>query len=258
MLLWMALWLASAGQVQRVELPAPRAADEGMPAGGMYFRAMTYDEQARHQEASRFFELAAAELARRDRPVPPAEDDRLRQRAEKARWEAEVSGVLAGRGYRSTPSYISSLGGRPIDEASARRSRTARAQHQKWLAARAFLGRPQPALFKKAHEHYATALLEKSEASDRLGLAALLAETGDRAAAARQAPRPDAPEWVDPQRALDVACYRAAMGEADLAVAALSRVPGRVRVEQLSSAEWDPIRATPRFRAFEKARRAER
>lgn len=257
----------------RAVVAAPRPLDADLPLDGAYGRAMALDEAGRFAESGRFYDLALGELSRRDGPLPAADEERLRVRAEKVRWEAEVSGVLAGRSHRSYgataravfapppfPPRAGPASGRSFESAD-RRARLARAHHQKLLAARAFLRRPQPLLYKRALELYAGALAERPDDGDRLALAALLWASGDRAAAEREAARVAAPERLleNPDDALDLAVWRAARGDAGGCVAALERAfAGRARLELLASAELDPVRGDPVFRRYVALRRADR
>ncbi len=240
---------AQADAMRRVVLPAARSADAGMPQGGLYALGLRLDAEGRFTEAVRMHELAVAELLRPTGGVPP--NDGARRLAEKARWEAELSGLLGGRGYQRP---FEPLALRP-DDALARRARLARAYHAKWLTLRGFEGRAVPMLLRRALEQYAGVLAERPDPADRLAMAALLWSSGAREVAEREAARVPATVRERPELAVDVAIWHAARGEAAAAVQALDRAPGRLRPELLAASMWDLVRPAAVFAALAQARR---
>ncbi len=245
----LAFGFAEADVMRRVVLPAPRSADAGMPPDGLYALGLRLDAEGRFSEAVQKHELAVAELLRPTGGVPPNEG--ARRLVEKARWEAELSGLLGGRSYQRP---FEPLALRP-DDGLARRARQARAYHAKWLTLRGFHGQAVPMLLRRALEQYAGVVAERPDPGDRLALAALLWASGARLSAEREAARVPAELRGRPELAIDVAMWHAARGEAEAAVQALDRAPGRLRAELLAASVWDLVRPSAAFAALVQARR---
>jgi tetratricopeptide (TPR) repeat protein len=236
----------------------PAGIETDMPRSSIYGQAVALDVEERFEQSATRYRQAEAEFRSSDeslrpRRAAPAAGPPVSARpvsrplvwAMKSRWQAMWSLQLAtttGRGLRPvTPSSTADLG---------------QIYFLKFLAARAFTGRPPLRLARRARSLLEEALRqEPANAMARVNLATLLHEIGDANAALREFARVtlDSGPRDEPGMVLQLAGYHAAAGERRRAVELLERLLRQrphfaYRDDSLRwSNTYDRLRDDPRF-----------
>ncbi|MBI4511714.1 MAG: hypothetical protein HY698_18925 [Deltaproteobacteria bacterium] len=230
---------ARAVKVQR-QLLAHLGLENGLPRDGSYARALALDERGKHADAVREYTAALAELGGFATRTGQSEERANNWRA-KIQWQREQSEeILEQEAYSAI-----------MPGSAMAHYHLARARHEKFLSARAFFGTGPALLWLRAREEYLLVLdLDPRHALARVGLAQLLANGGYLAEARRQFSQLG-DKLRDPDLALSVAGYLAALGDRDAAFPFLARAV--TRKEQARHA-WrsnslDPLRCDGRFAA---------
>jgi tetratricopeptide (TPR) repeat protein len=220
----------------------PRVApglETAMPRTAIYGQAVALDLEERFDESAARYRDAEVEFSRL--PSTPARQQTLSAWQLKCRWQAQWSRQLA----------LPRQGLRPLDAYAS--AELGYAYLLKFLAARAFTGRPPLRLALKARALLEDAVRrDASNAAVRLTLATLLQELGDPLGAQRELARASAALARDDALvALRLAAYHAAAGDHPRALEALERVfRRRWGVPELLrwSNEYDRLRGDPRFK----------
>ncbi len=217
--------------------------EQGMPRSGPYARGIQLDRQGRWAESQEAFNTACAAFLQQLQRSSPRARAQVQGWADKADYMADLSRTLRLHPGGSTSSSPYTL----LSHAAAR--------HEKWLAARAFLGHEDPQEAAQLVALYGQVLVRSQlRLRARVLLAALHHELGQPALGRKTFALLRSPDDLryDYDLSLALAYYYTLTGDRARALSHLQRAARHSRARRVAwrSNLFDGLRSDPQFRTL--------